>query len=334
MRSRTLAGAAALAVGLLSLGACSSSDPEEPSGDPTGGSVETMYGTVEVPVPDDGELTVVSLGWSDADVALALGVKPVAVFDWQGFGEEAKGVGPWATDLFGDTTPTVIPNAGQALNYEQIQGLDPDLILNVSAAADQDVYDRLSSIAPTVYAPEGTPDYATSWDVQVRSIAAAVGLSDEGEDVIADVQAQIDASADANPEFAGHTAASGTKFGDAYGAYTAGDGRFDILADLGFVQNPPILALPSSGFYTAISAENISALDADVSIFLPIGYTLEETKSDPLLASLESVKAGRAIFIDPESELSGAWGARSVLSIPVVLETMVPDLATAVSKLG
>ncbi len=58
-------------------------------------------------------------------MALALGVKPVGVYDWQGFGEANKGVGPWATGRFGDVTPTVIPNAAQELNYEQIQGLAP-----------------------------------------------------------------------------------------------------------------------------------------------------------------------------------------------------------------
>ena len=62
------------------------------------GTVETMYGPVTVPKPDDGELTVVALGWSDAEVALALGVKPVAVYDWLGFGDETKGVGPWAVE--------------------------------------------------------------------------------------------------------------------------------------------------------------------------------------------------------------------------------------------
>ena len=337
MRSRalrTLALAATLSAGLLLTGCGSDSDtPDDATSAAPLGTVETMYGTVTVPQPEDGDLTVVALGWSDAEMALALGIKPVAVYDWQGFGDANKGVGPWATGKFGEVTPTVIPNAAQELNYEQIQGLAPDLILNVRAGADQAVHDRLASIAPTVYAPTGTPDFATAWDVQMKSIAAAVGKTAEGDASIADVTGQIDAAKAAHPEFASKTITSGTKFGEAYGAYLAGDVRFDMLADLGFVQNPPILELPASGFFASISAENVSDLDADVTIILPIGFTLEQATSDKLLASLDSVKDDRAIFIDPASDFAGAWAAGSVLSIPEALNGILPELTDAVGKL-
>lgn len=164
---------------------------------------DTLYGPIEVPQPEDGELTVVALGWSDAEVALALGVTPVAVYDWQGFGTDSKGVGPWATELFGDQSPTIIQNVGDALDYETIETLDPDLILNTRAAADEAVYNRLSSIAPTVYAPTGTADYGTSWDVQTAQVAQALGLDSEGTTLIASVETTITAAADAHPEFAG-----------------------------------------------------------------------------------------------------------------------------------
>lgn len=293
------------------------------------GSVDTLFGVVSVPVPEDGDLTVVALGWSDAEMALALGIRPVAVYDWQGFGQENKGVGPWATPRFGDVNPTVIPNSSQELNYEQISGLDPDVILNVRSSNDQAVAKRLQSIAPTIYAPSGTAAFATAWDVQMRQIATALGKADEGAAAVADVQGKIETAAKENPEFSGRTVASGTKYGDAYGAYLAGDLRFDILTDLGFQQNPPILSLPASGYLAAVSAENISALGADVTVMLPIGFTLAQTENDPLVASLESVKQNRAVFINPDSELAGAWSAGSVLSIPVVLEQMVPQLAAA-----
>ncbi len=326
--------AAALTAGLLLMTGCSSSDDGGDGSAAPLGSVETMFGTVTVPQPADGDLTVVALGWSDAEMALALGVKPVGVYDWQGFGEANKGVGPWATAQFGDVTPTIIVNDSQGqLNYEQIQGMKPDLILNVRATADQTVYDRLATIAPTVYAPTGTPDFATAWDVQMKSIAAAVGKSAEGDASIASVRTTIDAAASANPEFKDKTIVSGTKFGEAYGAYLAGDVRFDLLAALGFVQNPPVLEQTASGFFASVSAENVSVLDANVTIVLPIGFSLEETKGDKLLKSLESVKDGRAIFIDPASEFAGAWSAGSVLSIPQVVDGIVPQLKDAVAKL-
>ena len=130
------------------------------------------------------------------------------------------------------------------------------------------------------------------------------------------------------------TIASAAKFGDAYGAYLPGDGRFDLLADLGFVNNPGIEALPSNGFFASVSAEQISALDADVAVILPIGFTVADTEADPLISSLSVVQDGRAVIIDPASELGGAWGAASALSIPDVLDQLVPQLTEAVGKLG
>jgi len=306
------------------------------SGDRQGAarSVQTMFGEVEIPEPKDGDLTVVALGWSDAETALALDVIPVATVDWQGFGTENKGVGPWATDLFGDAEPVVIEQADQSLNYEQIQSLEPELILNTRSGNDEEEFERLSEIAPTVYGPEGSGAFATDWDVQVELVGEAVGKPDEAAALIEDTQTAIQGAAQEHPQFEGASVASAAKFGDAYGAYLPGDGRFDILADLGFVNNPPIEELPSSGFFAEVSRENVEVFEAEAAVFLPIGYTLEETTSDELLASLEVVKDDRAIFLDPDSELAGAWGASSALSIPVVLEEMVPQLSEAIKASG
>ncbi|WP_258934712.1 hypothetical protein [Nesterenkonia pannonica] len=74
-----IAGVAALA---LTLTACGGGDTDaaEETGDEGAGTgtatAEHMYGTTEVELPEDGELRVVALGWSDAEVALALAWSP------------------------------------------------------------------------------------------------------------------------------------------------------------------------------------------------------------------------------------------------------------------
>lgn len=334
MKLRLLIPALLTSLGLLVAGCGSGGESggSESSPSAASASVETMFGTITIPAPADGTLDVVALGWSDAEMALALGVAPVAVFDWQSFGEANKGVGPWATSLFADATPTVIPSSQQTLNYEQIQSLNPDVILNVRAANDKETYDRLAEIAPTVYAPADTPAFATDWEVQLKIIGQALSNTDEATKVAEDVNTKIKGAA--GSDFAGVKVASAAKFGDAYGAYLAGDGRFDILADLGFVNNPPIESLQSNGFFATVPAEKISAIDADVTVIQPIGFTLAQTKADPLITSLKVVKDGRAIFLDPDSELYGAWGASSALSIPVVIDQLTPQLTEAVKKIG
>lgn len=330
---RRIALVAGIAVAALTLAGCTAGDQDpQGSAESTSGplaTVDTMFGEVEIPQPEDGELTVVALGWSDAEMALALGVTPVAVFDWQAFGADNKGVGPWATELFGDVEPELIERGDQTLNYEQILALEPDLILNTRSGNDEAEFDRLSEIAPTVYAPEGTAPFATEWRDQLTLVGESLGRADEAEALVSETEEQITAAAAEHPEFEGLTVASAAKFGDAYGAYLPGDGRFDLLAELGFVNNPPIEELDSSGFFASVSAENITALDADVAVILPIGFTLAETETDPLLSSLAVVSEDRAVFLDPASELAGAWSAASVLSIPVVLDGLVPQLADA-----
>lgn len=290
-------------------------------------TVDTMFGAVDIPAPADGDLTVVALGWSDAEIALALGVRPVGVYDWQGFGETNKGVGPWATEKFGDVTPTVLANAGTGLDYEAIQVLNPDLILNTRSGGDQAEYDRLSTIAPTVSAPAGTAPFGTAWDVQTQQVADALGRSADGTALVTQTQGTIRAAAAANPGVAGKTAVAGTKFGDAFGAYVAGDFRWDLLEDLGFTPNPAVLALPTQGFYVPISNEQITALDADVAVMFPIGYTVAQLEADPLISSLSVVKDGRTVFLGADDQLTQAYSAASPLSIPIAVAGLAPKLA-------
>jgi len=330
-RPAGLAWIVAMLVALLAVAGCGSDDDADDSSSGAPTTVQTMFGAVQVPAKDQPR--VVALGWSDAEMALALGVKPIAVLDWQGFGEKTKGVGPWAAARFGDVTPEIIKPPGDGtLNYEQIDLLDPDLILNTRSEPDRKAFDRLSQIAPTVYAPKGTPAFATTWDVQMKQVAAALGKQAEGEKLIAEVRGKIEQAAADHPELQGKTTASGAKFGDAYGAYLPGDGRLDLLTDLGLVNNEGIDGLPANGFFATVAGEKVSVLDADVTVILPIGFTVKDVEQDDLLQSLKAVEEGRAIVLDPSSDLGNAWGTMSVLSIPFVLDEIVPQLSAAAKK--
>lgn len=316
---------------LLVFAGCSSGGADSSTSSDNYATVEdTLYGQIDIPEPSDGELTVVALGWSDAETALALGIQPVGASDWLGFGGDNLGVGPWAVDEYGDVEPEVFEDPGNGYDYEAIAALEPDVILNTRSAADEDQYNKLSQIAPTVYAPEGTADYATAWDVQITQVAQALGEEDAGAELIESVTGSIQEQAEAHPEFSGKTAVTGTKFGDQYGAYIAGDFRWDLLADLGFEQNPPVLDATPTGFYVALSAEQVSALDAEVAVMFPIGYTLDEMLDDPLISSLNVVQDDHVVWLEEGGELTQAFSAASALSIPVAAEGIADELSTVV----
>ena len=70
-----------------------------------------------------------SVGFTDQDTLLALGVVPVGIRDW--YGDQPDAVWPWATDELGDAEPTVISSA--ELDFEAVAALEPDLIVGLSS---------------------------------------------------------------------------------------------------------------------------------------------------------------------------------------------------------
>src|SRR3546814_1932937 len=108
-------------------------------------SVSHKYGTTEVAAEPK---RVVSLGYSDQDAILAVGVVPVATRYW--FGEEPGAVFPWARDRVGGELPEVLTMTGGALDFEKVASLRPDLIVAVYSGITEEEYGTLSEIAPVV----------------------------------------------------------------------------------------------------------------------------------------------------------------------------------------
>lgn len=93
---------------------------------------------------------VVSVGFNEHDVLLALGVVPVGLRDW--YRDQPNGVWPWAQDELGGAEPEVL--SSNSLTYEQIAALNPDLIVGVWSGMTDEEYELLSKLAPTVAQPE------------------------------------------------------------------------------------------------------------------------------------------------------------------------------------
>ena len=266
---------------------------------------------------------VVALGWGDAETALALGVQPVGASDWLDFGGD--GVGPWADGLY-DESPELIATAD--LNAEAVAALDPDLILDVRGAGDQERYDLLSQIAPTIGVPEGGEAFLTNQEQQVTMIAAALGRPDAGRKLLDDLDARFAAVRDAHPDWRGLTVSAATRFGDTWGGYVEGEGRLEFLKQLGFTQNPMIADLGADGgFYAEVSPERLELFDADLIVVFPIGLEADVITGDPVFAAVPAVADGRLVLID--GDLQGAYSLNSTLSAEFALEQLEPLIADA-----
>jgi iron-siderophore transport system substrate-binding protein len=340
---------AAGAVAVLALSACGSDDSSSPTtatAATTAGSATTAASgpatatAASSPVTDTFPVTIthkygeavvpaeptkiISVGFTDQDAILALGIRPIAIRDW--YGDQPDAVWPWAQDELGDATPTVLP--ADALNFEQIAALQPDLIVGISSGMTRDDYDKLSRIAPTIPQSADFVDYGVPWQVLTETIAKAVGRSAQGAELVAETEALIAGAASANPQFAGRTAAVAFLYNDQPGAYSSDDVRSRLMTALGFVIPAQIDEVAGDAFFASFSGEQIDLLDVDVLAWIAdIGATQDAIVANPLRAGLSAVAEGREVFI--AGELGGAMSFSSPLSIPYALDELVPELVAA-----
>src|SRR3984957_12032367 len=114
-----------------------------------GVTVNHAFGQTVVPAPPK---RVVSAGFTGQDDLLAVGVVPIATTEW--FGDQPFAVWPWARDKLGNAKPVVL-NLDNGIQVRQIAGLKPDLIVATDAGVDQDSYQKLAAIAPTLAQSDG-----------------------------------------------------------------------------------------------------------------------------------------------------------------------------------
>jgi iron complex transport system substrate-binding protein len=301
----------------LAVAGCSAAPPEPVA---SGATIAHRYG--ETTVPADPQ-RVVTVGFTDHDAVLALGVTPVAYTGW--LADEPM---PWQ-DL-GGATPVVLDES--ALDVEQVAAADPDLILAVHSALTQEEYDTLSGIAPTVAQAADDVDFGTPWQDQTRTIGTALGRAEQADALVADVETLFADAAAAHPEFAGVPAVAGLTGADGtYYAYGPGDARAQFLGALGFAQSPEIGELAGDSFFATLSAERFDLL-ADAGALLWITTTEAERASletNPAYAALAPVQQGRDVFpaYDP---LGMALTYNTPLSLPYALDGVLPALTAAV----
>jgi iron complex transport system substrate-binding protein len=325
-----LRAAAVLAIAALVAGCGGADDDGGSTSASDGGSsgafpvtVSTAFGDVTV---EEEPTRVVALGWSDAETALALGVQPVGATDWLGAGDET-GLGPWVTDGY-DEAPEIIETLEPS--YEAIAALEPDLILDTRSDGTEERYELLSAIAPTVGQPEGVGPYQTTWQQQLDLVGQALGKTAEAEELVQQVEDAFAAAAEEHPEFQGTEVAVGAYTADGFGAYVGGDSRVQFMEQLGFVNKAEIEAQATENFFVPVSEEQLSLLDAELTVVFPIFVDASEITANPLWGTLASVQDGRAVVLDDLTTLS-AFSSASAPGLLYAIDETVPLFADALA---
>lgn len=288
-------------------------------------SIAHRYGTTEI---TEAPERVAVVGLTEQDALLALGVVPVATTEW--FGEHDGAVWPWAQDELADLGGgdiTVLTNT-DGINIEAVAATRPDLILGVYSGMTEDEYAGLAGIAPTIAQPEGEQDYQVSWQDETLVVAEAVGRKAEGQALVDDIEARFTEAREAHPEFAGKTAVMATPYEGVF-VYGSEDPRGRFLEALGFEVPAELSAVGGGEFGGDLPDEQVELLDLDTVVWLDIE---DREGDDPVYDGLAVHTEGREVFLDSEDEtgLGGATSFVTVLSLPELLDGLVPRLALAV----
>lgn len=322
---------AVLAAAVLAVTGCASTetatpDPQSSASTGTGFpvSVSHKYGATEIKA---APARVVTLGLSDQDPVLALGVVPVGAIDW--FLERPYGKWPWAQPLWAGKTPEIVGERDE-FNLEKVAALKPDLIIGLYSGMSKDQYDKLSKIAPTVAQPVGFDDYAAPWQDMTRLAGKALGREAKAEELIAAIDAQLAKLAAGHPEFAGKSVAVVEPYEPGkYAVFAPDDPKVVLLTKLGFTVPKPIVDAVGNEYAAEIGSEQLSLVDVDKLVFLTADAKTESTvKADKVYRTLAVAKENRAVFLPyEEPPLGAALSFSTVLSIPYALDQLVPLLS-------
>ncbi|MFF0383223.1 iron-siderophore ABC transporter substrate-binding protein [Streptomyces sp. NPDC004286] len=272
---------------------------------------------------------IVTVGLTDQDAVLALGKVPVGTTEWLGGYKGA--IGPWAKDKLGSSpAPTVLKDTGTGPQVEKIAALRPDLILAVYAGLTKAQYTNLSKFAPVVAQPKEFNDFGVPWQRQTEVIGKALGKETEAKKLVAGVQGKFAAARAANPGFAKSAAVVATPYEGTF-VFGSQDPRSRLLSDLGFALPKDLDKVIGDKFGANISKERLDLLDQGVALWIVPDLTTAVTKlhRDPVYGDLDVVKQGREVFVKETSDYGNAVSLSTVLSIPYVLDRLVPQLAAA-----
>ena len=321
--------AAAVAVLLLALTIAACGDDDDSSAPPASSAsgasafpvtVQHKFGSTEIESEPE---RVVTVGYTDQDITLALGVVPVGVGDFLGGYDWRQR--RWAQDALGGAEPKVV--SGQEINFEAVAAQRPDLIVAINAGLQKADYEKLSQIAPTVAQSGDYIDFGMPWDEQTLLVGKALGREQQAEDVVAGVEDKFAQVRKDHPEFAGKTAILAYGGPDGYGAYATEDTRSRFLTDLGFKVPTKIDELAGDSFYVQFSQEQFRLMDQDVVVM----YGAQaDILANPVFKRLDAVKEDRVIYVDIDDEFAGALGFSSALSLPWLLDHSEDAFAAAV----
>ncbi|HZH58669.1 MAG TPA: iron-siderophore ABC transporter substrate-binding protein [Metabacillus sp.] len=258
-------------------------------------TVEHAMGTTEITGTPE---KVVILTNEGTEALLAMGVTPVgAVQSWLGE--------PWYAHISDQMADVQVVGTESEVNIEAIAALKPDLIIGNKMRQEQ-VYEKLSAIAPTVFAETLRGD----WQENFNLYAKALNREEEGKKVIDDFESRITTLKESLGDKLNQEVSVVRFMAGKTRVYYTDTFSGVIFDKLGIKHSSSVQELfkdnPEDLFVREVGKEIIPQLDADILFYFtyaPPGdteatKTEEEWINDSLWKNLEVVKADKAYKVD------------------------------------
>lgn len=269
--------------------------------------IQHAMGATQVP---DAPEKVVTLTNETTEAALAVGVTPIgAAASWYG--------DPWYAHLGTRLSETTELGTELAVDLEALAVLEPDLIIG-SRKRDEEIYDQLSAIAPTVLIA-GIGD----WKGNLSFVAETLGREEAAAAALAGFDNKVEHLKQSLGEQT-QEVISVVRFvpGQTY-LYQADSFLGRILKEVGF-SRPALQS--EEGLAVAVGSESIPDMDGDKLVWL--AYDTGEGKGDataanmldhPLWSQLKAVETGSVHKVN-----DGVWATAGGY---FAAQAMLDDLA-------
>lgn len=289
---RLLAAAAAVLAAGLALSGCSA-NAEAAAGasesDDTR-TISTAYGDVDVPTEPE---RVVAVSYETPWQLRSVGVTPIAAQDYSNYETQFTA----EEYAFIEDVPSI--GAFFDLNLEAVLQAEPDLIVGDVLEIDEELYEKLSAIAPTAIF-EG--EYRGDWQAIGAGVADAVNAADEFDAAKDAYDTRLAAlQTEYEPEITGKRWAAISEGSDGNGfsiLFPTGVLGALWFEDLGVTLAPGVPESNANGF-EFVSPELTTAVlgEADVIVYPADGTgvanpTIQAAIADPLFAAQPAALAG------------------------------------------
>ncbi|MFC7063759.1 ABC transporter substrate-binding protein [Halobacillus seohaensis] len=251
---------------------------------------------------------VVALEFSFVDNLASLGVSPVGIADDD---DEERIIEP-IREKIGDYTSV---GTRKQPSLEVISSLQPDLII-ADMKRHKDIYDQLSEIAPTIILPSLAADYDGIID-SFETVSLALGMEDEGQDVLADHEEKMEELRASVPEDENRTVLPAVVADSGYFAHNMESYTGSLLESIG-LENA---IQDGDDRYNKINLEQVVEFNPDVMFHMATGENtvVNEWESEELYQNVNAVKNDEVYEVD-----RNMWSRfRGLISSEKILEDAV-----------